>query len=347
MSAKINFEKFQLAGTFLDPRQEFQQTSNEYQVRIDPLTGQTGHFAHFGAIKPQKLDLEKYNDPEIKGFCPFCAEFKTTVTPKFCADLIPEGRLSQGQALVVPNIHPYDIYSSVTIMTNDHVVPLDKFNDQVLFDSFSVGLKFLHRIKTVDPSLPYPIMTWNYMPPSGGGLVHPHQQYFTSANPGNKYTEELKASQEFYNQYQTDFWSELIAVEKEKNERYLGQVGNSHWLVPFVSSGVLGEIMCIFPKAFCIDDFTASDISDLIQGLQTIFRYFQDADIYSFNASLFWGPKDQKYFPAHFRIIPRTFLNTRDFAPDANFFHMLLGEPLSVVLPEELCKDVKVYFEKK
>lgn len=347
MTAKINFKKSQLTSTFLDPRQEFKPTAADFQVRVDPLTGRTGHFSHFGAITPQKLELEKYNDPAIKGFCPFCREIKTKVTPKFCADLIPEGRLSQGEAFLVPNLHPYDIYSCVTIMTDDHVVPLEKFSEQRLFDAFSVGMKFLRRVKAFDPSLPYHLMTWNYMPPSGGGLVHPHQQYFASANPGNQFTDEYKASGAFYQQYQTDFWPELIAVEQGKNERYLGQIGSTHWLTPFVSTGVLGEIMCICPGVYCIDDFTDAVISDLIKGLQTIFRYFKDNDIYSFNASLFWGAENQNFFPAHLRIIPRTFLNTRDFAPDANFFQLLLQEPLCVVLPEDLCRNIKIYFDEK
>lgn len=347
MPAKIKFEKLSLTSTFLDPRQEFRQTVEEFQVRTDPLTGRTCHFSHFGAIQSQKLDLERYNAPEIKGFCPFCKEVRTTVTPKFCPELIPEGRLSQGEALLVPNLNPYDIYSSVAIMTDDHVVPLERFSDKILFDSFAVGLKFLQRVKAVDPSLPYPLMTWNYMPPSGGGLVHPHQQYFTSANPGNQYLDEFKAAQDFYNQYQTDFWSELVAVEQEKSERYLGRVGNSHWLIPFVSGGVLGEIMCVFPQVFCLNDFRDSDISDLIQGLQKIFRYFRENNIYSFNAVLFWGAAGQRCFPAHLRIIPRTFMNTRDFAPDANFFQLLLREPICVVMPEKLCQDIKVYFDSK
>lgn len=185
------------------------------------------------------------------------------------------------------------------------------------------------------------------MPPSGGGLVHPHQQFFTSANPGNQYTDELKAAQGFYNQYQTDYWSELVAVEQEKDERYLGQVGSSHWLVPFASSGVLGEIICVFPRVFCLDDFKDSDTRDLIQGLQKLFSYFRDNNIFSFNASLFWGAVGQNFFPAHLRIIPRTFLNTRDYAPDSNFFQLLLREPTCVVMPEVLCKNIKVYFESK
>jgi hypothetical protein len=45
-----------------------------------------------------------------------------------------------------------------------------------------------------------------------------------------------------------------------------------------------------------------------------------------------------------FRIIPRTFLNSRDFAPDLNFFRALLAELVSVILPEQLCTDVTPYF---
>ena len=344
MPDKINFKQIPLTSTFLDPRQEFRPTSQEFQVRVDPLTGRTGHFAHFGAIKPQELDLEQYRKPEIKGFCPFCGEFKTNGTPKYNAELVPEGRLSQGEALLVPNLFPYDVYCALTIMTDDHVVPLEELHDKRLFDAFSIGAKFLQRVKAADTSQPYHIMTWNYMPPSGGSLVHPHQQYFATANPGNQYTDEYKAAELFYNRYQTDFWSELIAVEKEQHERYIGRVGDSHWLIPFVPTGVLGEITGVFPGVFSIDDFTASQITDLVHGLQKVFRYFRDNNIYSFNVSIFWGAEGQSFFPAHLRIVPRTFLNTRDYAPDMNFFQVSLQEPLCVLLPEDLCKEVKKYF---
>lgn len=341
MSDKISFKKVNLTSTFLDPRREFQPTAEEFQIRFDPLTGKTGHYSHFGAIKPQKLDLEKYQDPETKGFCPFCKDVKAKVTPKFVPELMPEGRLSQGEALLVPNLNPYDIYSAVDIMTDDHLVPLGDFSDKRLFDAFSVGIKFLKKVKAFDSSLPYHIMTWNYMPPSGGGLVHPHQQYFATANPGNQFTDEFKAAKAFYDQNKIDFWSELIKTEKEIDERYIGQVGRSHWLTSFVSLGVLGDIVCVFPKVFCIDDFSDADIHDLIQGLQKVFRYFIKSGIFSFNASLFFGSEGQNFFPTHFRIIPRTFLNTRDCAPDFNFFQTLLDEPISVVFPEGLCKEIK------
>jgi hypothetical protein len=34
----------------------------------------------------------------------------------------------------------------------------------------------------------------------------------------------------------------------------------------------------------------------------------------------------------------------RDYAPDLNFFQALLVEPVSVVLPEDLCTQIKPFF---
>ena len=85
-------------------------------------------------------------------------------------------------------------------------------------------------------------------------------------------------------------------------------------------------------------------IDNLVSGLLNVFRYYESTGVYSFNASLFFGPMDQQSFPCHFRITPRTFLNTRDFAPDMNFFQTVLAEPICVELPEELCREVKPFF---
>jgi UDPglucose--hexose-1-phosphate uridylyltransferase len=340
----ISFKKFDVESTFLDPRLDFQRTSVKTQVRLDPLTGRTGHYSHFGAITPQQLDLEKYLEQQGKEFCPFCSALREELTPKFPGEIIPEGRLARGEALLVPNLHPYDVYSSVCIMTRGHVVPLAQFSYEHLHDSFSLGFDFLKRVKAIDPSLPYQIMGWNYMPPSGGGLIHPHQQYFATGNPGNQFKDEIRASERFYESCQRDYWLELIDIEQRNNQRYIGQLGDSHWLTSYVSMGVMGEILCVFPRVYCLDDLTAANISELIAGLQRIFNYFGQAGIYSFNATLFFGPEGQRFFPAHFRIVPRTFLNTRDYATDMNFFQVMLQEPVSVVWPEDLCREVKKFF---
>jgi UDPglucose--hexose-1-phosphate uridylyltransferase len=192
--------------------------------------------------------------------------------------------------------------------------------------------------------LPFAVMAWNYMPPSGGGLVHPHQQYFLTKHPGNQFREEWEASRTFYRAHGCSYWDELVKAERENGERYIGQVGNSYWIASFASMGILGDIVCVFPKVCGLVDFGEATVEDLTRGLQGIFRYFLEAGVFSFNASLFMSAAREDSFAAHLRIIPRTFLNTRDFAPDFNFCQALLQEPVSVVFPEDLCTAARPHF---
>jgi UDPglucose--hexose-1-phosphate uridylyltransferase len=344
MSSPLVFRISESESTFLDPRKDFQPTTARFQVRFDPLTGRSGHFSHFGAIKPQALPLAQYATPEIKGFCPFCPENREKVTPKFPAGIIPEGRLKRNQALLTPNLFPYDIYSSVTIVSEEHVVPLEGFTPEMLKDAFSLGLQFLKRVRVMNPSLPFHIITWNYMPPSGGGLVHPHQQAFATGHPGNLLAAELAGSEKFNLEHGVSYWSQLIKEEEQQAQRFIGSVGRSAWLSSFVSHGIFGEVTSIFPEVFSIEDFSDEDAEELVSGLLKVFHYYRASGVYSFNASLVFGPGNQKYFPCRFRIIARTFLNMRNYAGDLAFFQALLAEPVSLVLPEALCQDLKGYF---
>lgn len=344
VSDKITFQIFESESTFFDPRKKHELTTEQFQVRIDPLTGRTGHFSHIGAMKAQKLDLESYAQPALKGFCPFCVENREKTTPKFTEEIFPEGRPLKGEATLIPNLFPYDVHSGIMIMTDEHVVPLSGFHEKRLSDAVSLGMEFLNRTRVVDPALPYHLMTWNYMPPSGGGLVHPHQQYFATKHPGNQFMDELKASEVYYAASGANFWQNLIEEETRIGKRHIGHIGISHWIASFVSFGFNGDILCIFPDVFSIDDFTEHHIDCLVSGLRNVFRYYESIGICSFNAALFFGPKDQQSFSCHFRITPRTFLNTRDFAPDMNFFQVILAEPVCVKLPEDLCREVKTFF---
>ncbi len=344
MNPKIAFRMHESESRFFHPGRGFEETAVRFQVRVDPLTERMGHFSHFGAVRPVKLPIESYSSAAVKGFCPFCLENRERTTPKFLPEIAPGGRLARNEAVLIPNLFPYDIYSSVVIMTDDHVVPLPALSGRRLTDALSLGIDFLKKVRGLNSDLPYHLMCWNYMPPSGGGLVHPHQQYFATAFPGNQFMDELKASGDFFRRYGVSYWDELTAEEERLGERYIGAVGRSRWISSFVSMGILGEILCIFPDVFSVEEFSDGHIGELTAGMCNIFAYFQSAGMESFNASLFFGPEGQRHFPCHFRIAARTFLNARDCAPDLNFFQALLGEPVSVVLPEDLCRDLKHYF---
>jgi UDPglucose--hexose-1-phosphate uridylyltransferase len=96
MPAEITFKISESESTFLDPRKKYEQTTEKFQVRFDPLTGRTGHFSHIGAMKAQKLNLELYAQSALKGLCPFCLENREKTTPKFTEEVFPEGRPLRG-----------------------------------------------------------------------------------------------------------------------------------------------------------------------------------------------------------------------------------------------------------
>ena len=141
--SRVKFEILNCQSSFLDPRKAFEEHTEEFQVRLNPLTGKSGHLSHFGAIKPQRLSLADYERPEIKGVCPFCLELRGKSTPRFVNTVLPEGRLIRGEATLIPNLYPYDVHSGVIIMTDDHVVPLEKLTDRRVSDALSLGVDFL------------------------------------------------------------------------------------------------------------------------------------------------------------------------------------------------------------
>ena len=344
----LEFKKKTVTSTFMDPREGFARKSIDTEIRFDPLTGESGRLAHFGAIKTQKVDFSSWNTPDARKYCPFCPENIETVTPRFPPEILPEGFLQKGEAKVIPNISPYDQYSVLTVMSHEHLVPLSSFNKKLLTDAFRAGLKFFQLISKKEPDLPYHILSWNYMPPSGGGLLHPHQQLIITSSPGNLYRKTFENSKLFFERSGRNYWRELCEVEESKKERYIGTIGRGHWIVPFVSLGAIGEYDVIFPEIHSVFDLNEADIEDFSEGLLRLFKYFDSKSIYSFNMVLYFAPVGQaeQFFSLHARIIPRTYLNTLWKPSDVNFLQILLQEPFSVEAPEQLSKELAAYWNK-
>lgn len=349
----IEFTSKIIAATLLDPRNGFAPTTVEAEIRSDPLTGDTGRLAHFGMISPQKEDLSGWDTPEARQRCPFCPPNIQVMTPKFPPYILPEGHLKLREATVICNISPYDQYSALTVMSSKHLVPLNELAGSILKDAFQAGLEFC-KIVAGKEGLPYYIIAWNYMPPSGGGLIHPHQQVIATDAPGNLYRKVMEGSMRYYRRYGKNFWEDLCLEEQKRGERYIGKVGRGTWLVPYVPLGVLGEFMAVFPGVNTIYDLDEEVLGDLVGGLERLFAYFDSLGIYSFNMGLYFAPlgREEKekdavnYFSLHARVIPRTFLNLKQKPPDTNVFHMVLQEPFCVIPPEKHCQDLKTFFEK-
>jgi UDPglucose--hexose-1-phosphate uridylyltransferase len=339
----VVFRSEEVKSTILDPRRNFEPVTHEMEFRFDPLTGRSSRLAHFGAIRPVPLTLENY-DGDNKGFCPFCPPNLEKITSRFPAELVPEGIIRRGEAAVIANIAPYDAYSGLVIVSDKHVLSVDDLTESRLTDALSAGLDFLCRVKSYDPEIPYTFMGWNYMPPSGGGLVHAHIQVFGSKNPGNLYLDSLQGSQRYLLTHGRSFWQDYLSEEERLGERFLTTHDGVSWVVPFAPLGIIGDVLAIVPGATTPESVTPATVDALVSGIRRLFNYYSASQIYSFNASFFFASDSEADFPLQVRFTARTFLNTRFFPPDTNFFQMQLQQPMCVIRPEDICRDIRPYF---
>lgn len=343
----IEFSRRRGSAEILDPRENFSLNSIDVEFRRDPLTGESGRIAHIGLITPQKEDYTVWDREEYRQRCPFCPQNIDQATPMFPQELIPGGQIQKGEARVIANIGPYDQFSALTVMGKEHVMPLERMTASYLKDAFEASLEFCRTVLEKERELPYPMIAWNYMPPSGGGLLHPHQQIFVTDEPGNLYRKTMQESKNFYWKYGRNYWKELCRQEEEREERFISRGEHVSWLTSFTPLGVLGEILAVFPGYSTIYDITEEVLDDFLAGLLRVFEYFNSQNIGSFNMALFMAPQGEaeEYFTLHARLIPRTFINLQLCPPDMNSLQVALQESFSVISPEEQCRDLQSFFE--
>lgn len=339
----ITFRQDPVRSTILDPRRNFAPTVHDMEFRHDPLSGRTSRLAHFGAVSPVPLNLSVYTD-ERKGFCPFCPPNLEKVTPRFPEELIPGGFIRRSEAALIANIAPYDAYSGLIILSGRHLLPLDELTPQRLSDALALAFDFLRYVRRFDRNIPYFFLGWNYMPPSGGGLVHPHLQAFGSINPGNIFLEYLQGTERYRQENGRPFWPDLIAAVIQAGERYLAEIAGIHWLTAYAPLGILGDVLAVVSGVRTPDEAEDLTIHSIVTGLGHLFSYYRDFGVFSFNATFHFAPDNVTDFPLIIRFSARTYLNSRDFPPDANFFQMLLQQPMCVLKPEDMARQIRPHF---
>jgi len=82
-----------------------------------------------------------------------------------------------------PNAFPYDQNNNVAIFSSRHFVPMNELTPEMMRDGFGVCHDYFHRVVEMNLGCKYCSINWNYMPPSGGGLIHPHLQTIAGYKP--------------------------------------------------------------------------------------------------------------------------------------------------------------------
>lgn len=337
---QIEFRAVRETCRFLDPTRDFEPVEKVTEIRHDPLTGRSSRILDMG-FAPERPDVGGMVERFRSGFNPFARERREEVTPKFLEGVegFPGGRLARDEALVVPNLFPYDRYSAVTVLSDADFVPLDGFSEGLLVDAFGADMEYLRRVREIDgDACRHYSINWNYMPLAGGSLVHPHHQLIASPTPTN-YLKDVEAGLAAYG---GRYFGDLAGVE-EGGERWVGREGGISWLTGFAPMGHV-DVLGVFAGRESLFDLTGEDLRALSRSLLKVFSYLDAEGFASFNFALY-GLEGAEGFEVHCRLSPRFLLSNALGTSDINYFEVSHSESLAFFFPEAAAAALRGFFE--
>jgi galactose-1-phosphate uridylyltransferase len=331
----------------LDPFQEMRRRTVASEIRFDPLTGRSSRICHFMKLQWQKPDLAELAE-KTAPFCPFCPERVMEITPCFPPEILPEGRLVDADRVLFPNLAPYEALSAVAVMGAAHYVPMTALVPDTIAAAFELCLAFFRILEqTGHPESVYHLVNWNYMPPSGSSIVHPHLQVFAGNTAPQLLREEIAAARAYRRDHGTVYWDDLVAAERAEGGRYLGRIGRTEWLCAFAPMGVAGDVVAVVDGVRRTLELTRRDLADLALGLTRAMALYDEMGIFSFNMNVFSGAAEDEDFRLHLVFSPRTYFNQAIGTPDVGALQFLYREGVCMTFPEEIARQLRPRFQER
>ena len=346
MKHNVRFEKSLLETTILTPSTGFKPQVQVVERRKDTLLDRWC-----------RINIDRANRPKVKSgdssvlelaessrkSCPFCPDRVEANTPKFPETLISEGRLRVGEAVVVPNLFAFAQHHAVVILTADHFLPLDMFDEVHIRNGLEASISFIKAVKAKNPRVKFCSINWNHLPTAAASMLHPHFQVIADEAPTRYLHETLEASRIFHDKHGVSYWSDIIEAEKEKSERFIAELGDSNWITSFCGLGnndVVGVI-----DASNLFEMSEAKLGDISKGLSSILKGYNSLGVQGFNMSLFSGPLDSQSrdFRVHLRMISRPDVKPLQTA-DTGFMERLHDEVVVETKPEDAASKIRLGF---
>ena len=337
------YRKDYMVGTYLDPFNEFKEKEVSFEIRHDEITDVTCRILPARYRISVKPDIKSYLEKSTESNCPFCPSLFEKITPKFTPSITKEGKFQRGNAFLFPNAFPHDQFNCVAIFSDKHFIGLNELTTKTMLDGFLVCRDYFKRMKEVYPAVRFCSINWNYMPPAGGGLIHPHVQTVIGENPTRFIATISTKAQSYKEATGSNLWRDLIAYEKERDERFIASTGTIEWIVSFAPQGMAGEIWFVFNGKKSIFNLNDEDVNELLKGFSRLFRYFDEKNFISFNMALFATLEEDDNLWVQGKLMPR-FVILPLGTSDVNYFEKLHNEIICPFIPEEMCKELKSLF---
>ncbi len=346
---KIRFESILSHSNSLDPSRNFAEEVHTVEVRKDPLLGDTSVYNPFLRDKAKLFFSDC--DTEVIGkliqesgrSCFLCGDGVMKNTPMYPRNLVPDGRIKSGEAVLFPNLFSIAQYHAVVSLGRAHFLKLAEFTPGLLADGLTAAQEFLNTVYGHDPSVPFAVTCCNYLFPAGASLVHPHIQILVTPVAYSYHRRLLDACSSYYGEKGSIYHLNLIEEERARGERYIAQTGRWHWLAAF-SPGGNNEVIAVHQEDSDFGCLGKEDISDLGYGLSRVLAFYESLGYLSFNYALFSVKKNYgKGVLCLLKIINRQNVY-ENYRNDDYFLQKLLQSELIITLPEELAAQMRDFF---
>ena len=218
--------------------------------------------------------------------CIFCGENVLQKTARYPSDILPEGRLRRGNAVLFANLFSIGAFHPVIALGSRHFLRPSEFSPGLLADGFLVARDFLRSLYARDPEAVYSTLCANYLLPAGASLMHPHLQMLVTPLPYSYLRRLIDAAEAWNEKSGSSCFGELAAEEKRRGERYAGSLGNWHWIAAFSPMGS-NEITAIHDSEADFAELGDEDTADLCQGIAKVLGLYERLGYISFNYTLY------------------------------------------------------------
>jgi galactose-1-phosphate uridylyltransferase len=347
----MKFDRTIKQTRILNPLKNFEEDTLTFEYRTDPLTGRNttvikGMLDYVNKFLASDAEMLNSLVEKTKATCPFCPESVRTKTPMFPKEFLADGRIFVGDAVVVPNLLGHAEHSVLAILSREHHLRLDEFTPQLLFYGFKGGAEYLKRLSEADVSARFPVFVFNYLTPAGSSIFHPHMQILVRDRPFFFVNLLIEESKKYFRKQGKSYWRDLVAVEKN-SDRYLFEMDDVEWLVPFAPLRGLNEAQAIVKGKSNLKELAESEWRGLAEGIVRILQFYHSQGYMSFNIIIASGPLDRhlEYFDVNLRIMSRPGIQQFCFT-DAWAVPYLLWDGEAVEEPERLAQRMRAFLQR-
>jgi galactose-1-phosphate uridylyltransferase len=268
------------------------------------------------------------------------------MTPRFPSQFIPEGRIRRNSAILFPNLYPFGEHHAIAVFSDEHNPSLNDFSIETIRDCLSVCVDYVGRIRAKNPDIVYGSINWNYMPPAGASIIHPHLQVLADRAPTHLQEMLIERSEAHFRRHRSSYWHDLIETEEELAVRLVYRGDCVTWLAPYAPQAN-NEVMAIFPKFSSVTQIDEPALTEVATGIRAVLKGYSEAGVESLNMSLVSGPLDTtlEYYSLNLRMSSRPRLE-QYYTNDCGFMERIMAESVVESRPEDVAVRMGSYFRR-